>query len=713
MEEVASFWLPGLTWRAFFAAAVSNLVLSLALGCYHDHCGTASKASLIDFERSTSIIGGKYNLIEFSFFIVMGAIGGLIGAAFNGINVKLCLFRKKYLKKPILRLWEVLVMAVFTSTLLIGTPLLLSCKPIPNKSSTDAMSWNNSTLEFDDQYHMYNDTSCYNTATGHAGRYTCKEGEYNPLSSLLLQSSEDVIKGLFMYKSTCWDNVALWLAGFVYFVLAVTTYGLSIPSGLFIPLILIGSNVGHVVGKYWNSLFNDHFDVGTYSLIGASAVLGGSTRMTISLTAIIMEITNDIYFLMPIMMTIMVSKWVGDRFNSALYDAHVLLKDIPYLEPKISSFVPSYICAEDIMRPTVITLPSVIDLASLLEILNNPENHHQAFPVIDMRNKSVKWLADHGWDQKEGNYIGMMLRWHIYIMLNRRCFSDLNDPTFKQYKPRVLKRSDLTDRSWKNKKTIFAAEFGLPESELSLRYIDFTSYMSLSPTAVHRNTPVLQLYNIFKGIGLRHLIVIGNKRQIVGIITTHELNEEDLENAVHRVHAYFDGKSEAEQNQLFEQRIAFLKGITKRLTTSGNAWLNQAEDAPNAHGRRSGKQHHHGDMESHTENLKDGDNRNGNDNNNGGTKPKGNALQKSMGGMSEASIQPQDSVEPGGEDYDEDNKTDAQIDTDFENVDLNDDRRGYHQQQQNGIQEDEEDEQDLMENENGNGNINNQRHDSD
>jgi len=198
---------------------------------------------------------------------------------------------------------------------------------------------------------MTNNSSCYEMVTGTAGRYTCKEGEYNPLSSLLMQSSEDVIKGLFMYESNCWDNISQWLAGLVYFILATSTYGLSIPSGLFIPLILIGSNIGHVLGIYWNTLFEDNFDVGTYSLIGASAVLGGSTRMTISLTAIVMEITNDIYFLMPIMMTIMVSKWVGDWFNSALYDAHVLLKDIPYLEPKISSFVPSYICAEDIMRP--------------------------------------------------------------------------------------------------------------------------------------------------------------------------------------------------------------------------------------------------------------------------------------------------------------------------------------------------------------------------
>ena len=65
-----------------------------------------------------------------------------------------------------------------------------------------------------------------------------------------------------------------------YFILAVVTYGIAIPSGLFVPLILIGSNMGHLLGLGWNAMWDMNFDVGTYSLIGAAAVLGGSTRMT-------------------------------------------------------------------------------------------------------------------------------------------------------------------------------------------------------------------------------------------------------------------------------------------------------------------------------------------------------------------------------------------------------------------------------------------------
>ncbi len=102
-------------------------------------------------------------------------------------------------------------------------------------------------------------------------------------------------------------------------------------------MILIGANFGHLLGRYFNSFSwdrVDNFDVGTYSLLGAAAMLGGTTRMTISLTVILVEITNDIYYLLPIMLTVLLSKWVGDRFNSALYDAHVGLKSIPYLATK-------------------------------------------------------------------------------------------------------------------------------------------------------------------------------------------------------------------------------------------------------------------------------------------------------------------------------------------------------------------------------------------
>ncbi len=56
--------------------------------------------------------------------------------------------------------------------------------------------------------------------------------------------------------------------------------------------------------------------MGKYALIGAACQLGGTVRMTISLTVILLECTGDISFGLPVIMVLIIAKWVGDFFNT-------------------------------------------------------------------------------------------------------------------------------------------------------------------------------------------------------------------------------------------------------------------------------------------------------------------------------------------------------------------------------------------------------------
>ena len=94
---------------------------------------------------------------------------------------------------------------------------------------------------------------------------------------------------------------------------------------------------------------------GTYALIGATAVLGGVTRMTISLTVILLETTNNIQYLLPIMIVLIISKYIGDLFNISLYDIHINLKHIPFVETHIPKGY-EFLRAIDVMSEPVLVL---------------------------------------------------------------------------------------------------------------------------------------------------------------------------------------------------------------------------------------------------------------------------------------------------------------------------------------------------------------------
>ncbi|XP_069940697.1 H(+)/Cl(-) exchange transporter 7 [Cherax quadricarinatus] len=112
LEEGASFWNQGLTWRVFFCAMMSTFTLNLVLSTYNGVPGMLAYNGLLNFGKFDDL---TYEIWEFIPFLLMGVMGGLLGALYNHINLKLTAFRMRYVNKPWQKIIEAAIVAFVTA----------------------------------------------------------------------------------------------------------------------------------------------------------------------------------------------------------------------------------------------------------------------------------------------------------------------------------------------------------------------------------------------------------------------------------------------------------------------------------------------------------------------------------------------------------------------------------------------------------------------
>ena len=101
------------------------------------------------------------------------------------------------------------------------------------------------------------------------------------MATLMLQPQEEVIEALFHDYTPAGEFAFrpgdLIVYFMLYFFISAYAFGISVPAGLFVPAILCGSSFGRLVGEavqHWAD--DDSIRPGTYALIGATAMLGGT-----------------------------------------------------------------------------------------------------------------------------------------------------------------------------------------------------------------------------------------------------------------------------------------------------------------------------------------------------------------------------------------------------------------------------------------------------
>ncbi|KAF9031391.1 Cl-channel protein [Hymenopellis radicata] len=295
LEELDTFASESeVMWRGFVASAIAAVALE-----YVDPFGTGK---LVLFQV-TSVFDDTWRAFELIPWLGLGILGGILGHFMIKLNVQIAVFRRNsYLHEwPVV---EVVGVAALTSAI---SYLIVFARVQTSELVANLFQ------------------ECDPT-----------KGDYHGLCN----------------PTAMWENVFLLiLSAIVKFGLTAWTFGMMIPAGIFLPTIAIGACLGRAVGLLVQGLYKAYptawiflscppdpsvrcISPGFYAVIGASGMLGGVTRMTISLVVILFELTGALSHVLPIMISVMTAKWVGDAFGKdGIYPAWIALRQYPWLPP--------------------------------------------------------------------------------------------------------------------------------------------------------------------------------------------------------------------------------------------------------------------------------------------------------------------------------------------------------------------------------------------
>uniref|UniRef100_A0A671RRS5 Chloride channel protein n=1 Tax=Sinocyclocheilus anshuiensis TaxID=1608454 RepID=A0A671RRS5_9TELE len=466
LEEGASFWNQMLTWRIFFASMVSTFTLNFFLSIYHGKPGELSSPGLINFGRFDSDIV-QYNLYEIPLFIIMGALGGVLGALFNIINYWLTIFRIRYIHRPCLQVMEAMLVAAVTATVSFAMIYFSNdCQPLGQDNT--------------EEYPL---------------QLFCADGEYNSMATAFFNTPERSVRSLFHNPPGTYNPVTLGVFTLAYFFLAVWTYGLTVSAGVFIPSLLIGAAWGRLFGILLCIVL----------LTCAAAQLGGIVRMTLSLTVILVEATGNVTYGFPIMLVLMTAKIVGDYFIEGLYDIHIKLQSVPFLHwdaPPTSH----WLTAREVMSSPVTCLNRVEKVGRIVDVLSNTSTIHNGFPVV----------AHTSENDEPGIICGLILRSQLIVLLKHKVFVERASSRLSQ---RKLQLKDFRD-AYPRFPPIQSIHVSQDERECMM---DLTEFMNPTPYTVPQETSLPRVFKLFRALGLRHLVVVDNENRVVGLVTRKDL----------------------------------------------------------------------------------------------------------------------------------------------------------------------------------------------
>ena len=561
-EEIASFWQRSLGWQIFFSCMCATFALNLFQSAEYaldnGHFGLFANSGVI-FEISQTISTHALALIP---AVVIGLFCGVASVWFCRISQWMASIRKKHIVprgKIALVLEPVILGAIFVS-IMAFLPIMWECKPVPPlvaKHNGKNETWSGLELYI-----------CKTTDTSDDGSPTL----YNEMASLAFGTGEDTVKQLLSRNANQafgYPSMLVFLV--IYFVGAACANGMAISSGLFVPMLVIGSLIGRLTGMLFLDLFvgrhNDFqppspwawINPGVFALIGAGAFMGGVTRLTIALVVIIMEMSSEVHFVLPIMAAVMTAKSIADALeHHSIYEMALVNRKIPFLSGEgmgQNMKLLETLTVSRVMCPNVVVVNIEERISSLRLLLK--ETSHNGFPVVT--------------DSKDGNYkvyTGFITRDHLQVIL-RSAFYRLSsfDTSMKSIDdaggmqaPKLVLDLELSFEELNKRYVSHRArsllqmhdEIAMSEPVVAEWIEDETTggqasrdhknfenvsinlrpFVNTSAIAIHTSFSVARTYILFRTLGLRHLTILDESNQVTGIVTRKDLTSDKLDKAL-------------------------------------------------------------------------------------------------------------------------------------------------------------------------------------
>ncbi|XP_055616131.1 chloride channel protein 2-like [Toxorhynchites rutilus septentrionalis] len=176
------------------------------------------------------------------------------------------------------------------------------------------------------------------------------------------------------------------------FLFSIIGSTMPVPAGMFIPLFKAGAALGRLVGELMHIWFPQGLPYGNgllapivpggYAVVGAAAFAGGVTH-TISICAMVFEITGQVKYMAPVIVAALVANIVSRKIHPSMYDMLAEIKKLPNL-PDISSLASGQntVYAQDFMVRDVLFIWKDISYQELVDILEASKDF-RSLPLVD------------------------------------------------------------------------------------------------------------------------------------------------------------------------------------------------------------------------------------------------------------------------------------------------------------------------------------------